>query len=96
MCPLCGLHHSIKKYRPEDLPLDIEAVLKVGLGRGNGTKVVSRYSLLGDDDVSPKIVKRVLTLCRFFLSQNIVTLDDLKQPRDKRCSTLWNSQCEGI
>jgi predicted nucleic acid-binding Zn-ribbon protein len=78
MCPLCGLHHSIKKYSPEDLPLDIEAVLKVGLGRGRGTKVVSRYSLLGDDDVSPKIVKRVLTLCRFFLSQNIVTLDDLK------------------
>ena len=79
MCPLCGLHHSIKNYDPENLPLDIEAVLKVGLGRGKGTKVVDRYSLLWDDDVSPKIVKRVLTLCRFFLSQNRITQSDLKR-----------------
>src|SRR4030042_1451109 len=78
MCPLCGLHHSIKKYSPEDLPLDIEAVLKVGLGRGKGTKVVSRYSLLGDDDVSPKIVDRVLTLCGLFLDKKIITLNYLK------------------
>jgi chromosome segregation ATPase len=78
MCPLCGLHHSIKHYNPEDLPLDIEAVLKVGLGRGKGTKVVSRYSLLGDNDVSPKIVDRVLTLCGLFLDNKIITLNYLK------------------
>jgi DNA-binding MarR family transcriptional regulator len=79
MCPLCGLHHSIKNYDPEDLPLDIEAVLKVGLGRGKGTRVVDRYSLLWDDDVSPKVVKRVLTLCSFFLNQNRITQGDLKR-----------------
>ena len=52
--------------------------MKVGLGRGKGTKVVSRYSILHDDDVSPKIVNRVLTLCRLFLRENIVTVSDLK------------------
>jgi hypothetical protein len=79
MCPLCGLHHSIKKYDPENLPLDIDGVLKVGLGRGKGTKVVDRFSLLWDDDVSPKVVKRVLTLCRFFLDQNRITQSELKR-----------------
>jgi hypothetical protein len=78
MCPVCGLHHSIRNYEPENLPLDIEAVLKVGLGRGKGTKVVDRFSLLSDDDVSPKIVKRVLTLCNFFLNQKLITHNDLK------------------
>ena len=78
MCPLCGLHHSIGKYEPDDLPLDIEAIVKVGLGRGLGTKVVDRYSILGDDDVTPKVVSRVLVLCGLFLRRKIVTMDDLK------------------
>ena len=78
-CPLCGLHHSMRNYNPEDLPLDILGVIKVGLGRGKGTRVVDRYSLLWDDDVSPKIVKRVLALCRFFVNQNRITLSDLKR-----------------
>lgn len=79
MCPVCGLHHSIKHYSPEDLPLDIEAVLKVGLGRGKGTKVIMRYSIIDDDDVTPKIVDRVLTLCRFFLNHNLISTNELMQ-----------------
>ncbi len=77
-CPLCGHLHSIRHYDPEDLPLDILAVLKVGLGHGLGTKVVDRYSILGDDDVTPKVVKRVLTLCRLFLDEKLVTQSAVK------------------
>ncbi len=67
------------KYDPEDLPLDILAVKKVGLGQHHGTRVVDRYSILGDDDVSPKVVKRVLALCRLFLSKNVITIDGLRR-----------------
>ena len=79
MCPLCGHLHSIRYYDPEDLPLDIEGVTKVGLGQGKGTKVVDRHSLLWDNDVSPKIVRRVVTLCRFFLDQKRITQNEVKQ-----------------
>ncbi len=78
MCPLCGHLHSIRTYDPEDLPLDILAVEKVGLGRGKGTKVVSRFSILGDDDVTPKVISRVLILCRLFLDTKLITLNGLK------------------
>lgn len=78
MCPLCGHLHSIRTYDPEDLPLDILAVQKVGLGQGKGTKVISRYSILGDDDVTPKVISRVLILCRLFLDKKLITLNDLK------------------
>jgi len=61
-CPLCGHLPSIRYYDPEDLPLDIEGVTKVGLGLGRGTKVIDRFSLLCDNDVSSKIVRRVLSL----------------------------------
>lgn len=44
-----------------------------------GTKVVDRYSLLWDNDVSVKIVRRVLTLCRFFLDQKRITQNEVKQ-----------------
>jgi hypothetical protein len=77
-CPLCGHLHSIRTYDPEDLPLDILAVLKVGLGHGLGTKVVDRYSILGDDDVTPKVVKRVMKLCRLFLDEKLVTQSAVK------------------
>jgi chromosome segregation ATPase len=50
----------------------------VGLGRGKGTKIVDRYSLLWDDDVSTTIVKRVLALCRFFLDQKRITEKEVK------------------
>jgi hypothetical protein len=79
MCPLCGHLHSIRYYDPEDLPLDIEGVTKVGLGRKvGGTNVIGRYSILGDDDATPKIVKRVLSLYRFFLDPKVITQDEVK------------------
>ena len=77
-CPLCGHLPSIRYYDPEDLPLDIEGVTKVGLGLGRGTKVIDRFSLLCDNDVSSKIVWRVLSLCRFFLDQNRITQNEVK------------------
>jgi len=44
-----------------------------------GTKVIDRYSILGDDDVTPKIMKRVLNLCKFFLDQKVITQNEVKQ-----------------
>jgi chromosome segregation ATPase len=53
-------------------------VTRVGLGRGKGTKITGRYSILGDDDVSPKIGKRLLDLCVFFVEQNLIRIGDFK------------------
>jgi DNA repair exonuclease SbcCD ATPase subunit len=78
MCPLCGLHHSIGKYEPDDLPLDILAIERVGLGRGRGTKIVGRHSLLWDDEVSQKIVDRTLTLCKYFLDCKRINLKNIE------------------
>jgi predicted nuclease with TOPRIM domain len=77
-CPLCGLNHSTRHYDPESLPLDILAPNRIGLGRGNGTRITGRYSILGDDDISPKIGKRVLDLCVFFVEKNLIRVSDLK------------------
>jgi hypothetical protein len=79
MCPLCGLYHSIRNYNPDNLQLDILAPQRVGLGRGRGSKILGYDSLLGDDDVTPKIVNRVVTLCSFFLTQKLISQCELKQ-----------------
>jgi hypothetical protein len=51
----------VRYYEPESLPLDVLGVTRAGIGRGGGTRIVDRYSLLEDNDVTPKIVKRVFT-----------------------------------
>ena len=77
-CPLCGLNHSTRHYDPDSLPLDILAPNRIGLGRGNGTRITGRYSILGDNDISPKIGKRLLDLCVFFVEKNLINISDLK------------------
>jgi hypothetical protein len=78
MCPLCGLYHSIGKYDPLDLPLDILVPERHGLGRGRGSRIDGYHSILGDVDVTPKVVRRVTALCGFFLNQKLISQIELK------------------
>ena len=53
--------------------MDIIAVETQGLGRGKGTKVVGRHSILGSGDDYCRAVKdRVLQLVTMFLEKEII------------------------
>ena len=64
LCPLCGRRVSLKIFDPELLDSDIYAVSVVGLGRGRGFMEVSRYSVLGDANITQQIAAR----CREILA----------------------------
>jgi uncharacterized FlaG/YvyC family protein len=72
VCPLCGKNAPLSKFDPEYLDLDISLVSFRGLGRGRGFEVADRVSVLGDDDITPKVLNRVVEICKMFISEGII------------------------
>jgi hypothetical protein len=54
VCPLCGKYSALSTWDPEAFNLDVNVVSFKGLGRGNGFAKLDPYSVLGDDEVTPK------------------------------------------
>jgi hypothetical protein len=84
---------------PDALDLDLKVVSFKGLGRGNGFAKGEVYSILGDDEVTPIIVNRIVKLYYMLInSGNLVDvsgsiIDELKRElsnRDLRISLLNN------
>ncbi len=79
ICPMCGLKISLKIFDPQSLDLDIYTVNLRGLGRGGGFEIADLTSVLGDDVVTPLIIRRVFSLCKLFFDRSLVSNEDLNK-----------------
>jgi hypothetical protein len=90
---------ALSTLNPDALDLDLKVVSFRGLGRGNGFAKGEAYSILGDDEVTPIIVNRIVKLYYMLINNgNLVDFsvsiaDELKKElsnRDFRISLLNN------
>jgi len=72
VCPLCGKNAPLSTLNPSVLDLDIKVVSFQGLGRGKGFKVSEKWSILGDDQVTPLIAERIVELCGMLVNNGIL------------------------
>ena len=63
-CPLCGKNCQLEGFDPENLSLDIRVKSFKGLGRGKGFDLDEEYSILGDEEFTPRICDRILDLLK--------------------------------
>jgi chromosome segregation ATPase len=75
ICPLCGKFTSIRYFDPGSFEHDVLGVDTVGLGRGRGTRVVAKFSLLDDSQLMRTIRDRCHLLVRII---------DGKSPPDQK------------
>jgi len=75
------LNAAVSRFDPSGLDLDLRATSFIGLGHGRGFAPAEEYSVLGDDEFSPMVAERVLSLCRMFLDAGVInskyTIDKL-------------------
>ena len=62
VCPLCGRFVSLDYFNPGSFDSDIFGVVTRGLGRGKGTMVVDRFSVLDVPEIVTPIKNRCLHL----------------------------------
>jgi len=74
-CPLCGKYAPLSTLNPSILDLDLKLVSFQGLGRGKGFKVSEKWSILGDDNVTPVISERIVNLCKMLVNAGIIKKD---------------------
>lgn len=74
-CPLCGKYAPLSTLNPSILDLDLKLVSFQGLGRGKGFKVSEKWSILGDDDVTPVISERIVNLCKMLVNEGVIKKD---------------------
>jgi hypothetical protein len=59
---------------PSSLPLDLQTISFVGLGRGKGFAKGEVDSVLGDDEITPLIAARVYELFKLFVETGDIVL----------------------
>ena len=75
VCPLCGKFTSIRYFDPGSFEHDVLGVDTVGLGRGRGTRVVAKFSLLDDS----QLMRTIRDRCHL-----LVGIIDGKSPPDQK------------
>jgi hypothetical protein len=76
-CPLCGKNAYLESWDPENYFNDIRVTSFTGLGFGLGFKKTEEYSVLGDEDVTPRIVNRMINFLAFLIEEEIINPDTL-------------------
>ena len=76
-CPLCGCNCPITAFNPEDQVNDIRVGTPMGRGYKKGFDPPELYSILGDKDITPKIIDRVYDLFTFFVKEGFIQKLDL-------------------
>jgi hypothetical protein len=79
ICPLCGKNSPMSTFNPEALDLDLRACNFKGLGQSYGFHKVDEHSVLGDDIYSKPVSRRVLSLTKMFLDNNILDIGEIMQ-----------------
>jgi hypothetical protein len=83
LCPLCGRLVSLKYFDPSGFDDDIYVVEVKGLGRGKGVKVVGKYSILGEDDETVRLIgERSLTLLKLLIEHGHLKPDGVTSRLD--------------
>ena len=72
-CPLCGLTRAINGWDPENYDLDIKVCSFLGLGYKKGFEKTGESSVLGDQDITPRIIDRILELLKHFINELIIS-----------------------
>jgi len=75
ICPLCGKFTSIRYFDPGSFEKDVLGVDTAGLGRGRGTRVVAKFSLLDDS----QLMRTIRDRCHL-----LVGIIDGKSPPDPK------------
>jgi predicted nucleic acid-binding Zn-ribbon protein len=75
VCPLCGRFVSLRYFDPSSFENDVLGVDTVGLGRGRGTRVVAKFSLLDDS----QLMRTIRDRCHL-----LVGIIDGKSPPDQK------------
>ena len=81
-CPLCGLNRYLNTWSPETYENDIIANTPVGLGRGGGFEIMDEHSVLGDTDITARIITRMANFLKFAVTENIISKDFLIEEFD--------------
>jgi hypothetical protein len=66
------LNAAVSRFDPSGLDLDLRATSFIGLGHGKGFAPAEEYSVLGDDEFSPMVAERVLSLSKMFLDAGVI------------------------
>jgi hypothetical protein len=74
VCPLCGKNAPLSTLDPENQPLDLRTVSFRGLGRGKGFAVSEEVSIMGDDEYTPIIAKRIQELFKLFVEKGEIDI----------------------
>jgi len=77
VCPLCGKSSSLHYFDPSEHDLDIIVQEVHGLGRGKGFEVGSQTSVLGDDEITPIVVDRVLAIVKMLIDNDCLKIEEL-------------------
>jgi len=89
ICPLCGKNAPLSTLDPEKQPLDIRIVSFRGLGRGKGFAVSEEVSIMGDDEYTPPIAKRIDKLFKFLVEKGVINVPIIT-PNDELYSIQIN------
>lgn len=76
-CPLCGKNAPLQNWSPETYDMDIMVASFMGKGRAMGFEKTEEYSVLGDSEITPRIVERIINLLNLCLQEGIITKDYL-------------------
>jgi hypothetical protein len=79
ICPLCGKNSPMSTFHPETLDLDLYACNFKGAGRHFGFHKGDEHSVLGDEIYSKPVSRRVLSLTKMFLDNNILDIGEIMQ-----------------
>jgi hypothetical protein len=66
------LNAAVSRFDPSGLDLDLRATSFKGLGHGKGFAPAEEYSVLGDDEITPMVAERVLSLSKMFLDAGVI------------------------
>jgi hypothetical protein len=81
-CPVCGKNSAISTFDPLSIEEDIKLVTYTGLGRAKGFAVIDEFSILGDEIFSPIIAKKLSSLLKMFIKENLIDLRDVFEGLD--------------
>ena len=71
------MNAPLSRWSPENYDYDIMVTRPIGKGRGLGFDNSEEHSVLGDSDITPRIIDRMVNMLCFFVQENIITEDDL-------------------
>jgi len=68
-CPLCAKNGALSVWDPENYNDDIEVLSYKSLGYRRGFAPINRESVLGDEEITPRVVSRCIRILNFCIKE---------------------------